>query len=96
MIECLNTFTQSVKNILNLFINTNNLKDLYERNKLYNSIFNYSNEIFSNMYNENSNEQTYLSIINISNELLNKKQELSIELYNCIFNLINKQIVKKK
>ena len=95
MIECLNTFTQSVKNILNLFINTNKLKDLHERNKLYNSIFNYSNEIFLNMYNENSNEQTYLSIINISNELLNKKQELSIELCNCIFNLINKQIVKK-
>ena len=95
VVECLNTFTQSVKIILNVFTNINDIKDLHERNDLYTSIFKHTHEIFLGMIHENSNNNTYSLILDISNELLIKEYSLSLEFCDYFYSLLNKQVSKK-
>ena len=98
ILDNIQLITNIYKNIINIFVNTNNLdniNDIEKRDELYLLIFNEVNDFFLKISKKKSNKNSLTIIHEITKLLLNKKYDLDYNSCNLIFKLISKQYEKK-
>ena len=99
ILDNIQLITNIYKNMINIFVNTNNLdnmNEVEERDELYLLIFSEVNDLFIKLSKKKYNNiQSLTTIHEITKILLNKKYDLDYHSCSLLFKLITKQYEKK-